>query len=312
MNFFANHFPCQYLENSHKRMKNIIGTGLSGLVGSRIVSLLNETYSFEDISRKTGTDITDADAVTERIAKSNSPVVLHMAAKTDVDGSEAEKDLGPESLAWKINVDGTQHIVEACKQTGKKIIYISTDMVFSGDLESNKKYTEEDLPNPANYYAQTKYEAEKIVQSSQIPYIILRIAYPYRADFEKKEYVRIFISLLSQEKPIKAVSDHYFTPTFIDDIAGALDVLIKQNATGVFHCVGDETVSPYIVAKNVAKEFGFREDLVTKTSRSEFFAGRAIRGFNLSLSNAKIKQLGVRLLSFSEGLQEVKKQIANS
>ncbi|MDE2026086.1 MAG: sugar nucleotide-binding protein, partial [Patescibacteria group bacterium] len=170
-------------------------------------------------------------------------------------------------------------------------------------------YTEDAIPNPANFYAQTKYEAEKVVMSSGVPFIILRIAYPYRASFEKKEYMRIFISLLSQGKQIKAVSDHYFTPTFIDDIPGVLNTLIETNAQGIFHCAGDESVSPYMVAKSVAKEFGFSEDLVSKTTRSEYFAEKAIRGFNLSLSSAKIKQLGVSLHSFSQGLEEVKRQI---
>lgn len=291
-------------------MRQIIGTGLSGLVGSRIVELLSSEYLFEDISRKTGTDITDKEAVLKRLSESSAPTVLHLAAKTDVDGSETEKDLGQQSEAWNINVGGTQHVVDACRQTGKKLIYISTDMVFSGDQEWGQKYTEEDTPNPQNYYAQTKYEAEKVVLQSRISSIILRIAYPYRANFEKKEYVRVFMSLLAQSKQIKAVADHYFTPTFIDDIPGVLNMLIETDARGIFHCVGDESVSPYIVAKKVAKEFGFSEDLVGETTRAEYFAGKAIRGFNLSLSSARIKQLGASLHSFSQGLEEVKRQIA--
>src|SRR5258706_2620896 len=112
---------------------NIIGTGLSGLVGSRIVELLGATYSFEDISRKTGTDITNKDAVFERIKNSKAEIVLHLAAKTDVDGCEKEKDLGESGEAWKINVLGTQNIIDACQETKKKLIYISTDMVLYGD-----------------------------------------------------------------------------------------------------------------------------------------------------------------------------------
>ncbi len=288
---------------------HIIGTGLSGLVGSRITELLGLSYTFEDLSRKTGTDITDKESVLKKIQDSDAPVVLHLAAKTDVDGSEKEKDLGQESEAWKINVLGTQNVVDACKQTGKKIIFVSTDMVFSGDKKLGEKYSEEDAPSPANFYATTKYEAEKVVLQSGIPSVLLRIAYPYRANFEKKEYVRIFISLLSQGKPIKAVSDHYFTPTFIDDIAIVLNTIVQKNILGIFHCVGDESVSPFLVAKSVAKEFGFNEDLITETTRSEFFVDRAIRGFNLSLENDKIKKIGVHLHAFSEGLKEIKSQM---
>ncbi|MDE2025069.1 MAG: sugar nucleotide-binding protein, partial [Patescibacteria group bacterium] len=124
-------------------MKQIIGTGLSGLVGSRIVELLGSTYTFEDVSRKTGTDITSKESVLQRISASSAPIILHLAAKTDVDGSEKEKDLGQNSQAWSINVDGTRHVVDACGQTGKKLIYVSTDMVFSGDQEFGQTYTED-------------------------------------------------------------------------------------------------------------------------------------------------------------------------
>ena len=292
--------------------KQIIGTGLSGLVGSRIIELLGSLYDFEDISRKTGTDITDSDAVIQRITASKAPVVLHLAAKTDVDGSEAEKDLGPESIAWMVNVDGTQHVVDACRQTGKKLIYVSTDMVFDGSKAQGQTYIETDTPNPANFYAQTKYESEKIIASSGISYIILRIAYPYRADFEKKEYVRTFISLLSQGKQIKAVSDHFFTPTFIDDLAGVLDGCVAKNLQGIYHAGGSEAVSPFIVATSIAKEFGYSESLVTETTRAEYFIAKATRGFNLALNSDKIKQLGIGLRSFSEGLRVIKSQISNS
>ena len=79
----------------------------------------------------------------------------------------------------------------------KKIIFISTDFVFGGDDTPKNGYTEKSIPRPVNWYAQTKYEAEKLIQKASVPWIIARIAYPYRANFEKKEYVRIFISLLN-------------------------------------------------------------------------------------------------------------------
>lgn len=287
---------------------NIIGTGLSGLVGSRIVELLSPKISFEDISRKTGTDITNTQAVLDRISNSKSPVILHLAGKTDVDGAEREKELGKESEAWKINVEGTRNVVSAAKNTRKKLIYVSTDMVFSGDQTEGSKYSEEDTPAPANFYAQTKFEGEKIVRESGISYIILRIAYPYRGSFEKKEYVRIFKSLLEQGKEIKAVADHFFTPTFIDDLAPVLLSLLEKNAEGIFHAVGDEIVSPFMVAQKIAEVFGYSPSLISSTTRAEFFKDRAIRGFNLSLQNDKIKKLGVTLHSLSEGLQIIKTQ----
>lgn len=288
----------------------ITGTGLSGLVGSRVVELLGEKYTFDDISRKTGTDITDREAVLERIQASDSPVILHFAAYTDVETAEKEQSLGEESQAWKINVLGTQNIVDACETTGKKLIALSTDMVFPGDKELPGKYSEDEKRGPTNWYAQTKYEAEKTIENSTNSWALLRIAYPYRAAFTKNDSVRIFLSKLRNNDLIKAVKDHYFTPTFIDDLAGVIDYFVQENVTGVYHVGGKTAVSPLEIVQKVASMWDLDTSLISETTREEFFAGRAKRPFNLSLNNGKIEQLGLHLSTLDEGLEEIKRQLS--
>lgn len=289
--------------------KIIIGTGLSGLVGSRVVELLSQQYDFEDISRKTGTDITDAEAVLSRLENSDAEWVIHMAAYTNVDGAEEQKDLGEESEAWKINVLGTENVVKAVQTTGKKLIFISTDFVFDGKNTPEGGYTEEDTPNPVNWYAKTKYEAELRVQKSSTPWMIVRIAYPYRAEFEKNDFMRAIKNRLSQGLAIKAIEDHKFCPTFIDDIATVLNILMQKNQTGIFHATGSQSLSPLDAAFIIAEMFGLDKNLIQSTTRAEYFADKAERPFDLSMNNGKIKSLGVDMSSFEEGLQQIKQQL---
>ncbi|HSW96203.1 MAG TPA: SDR family oxidoreductase [Candidatus Saccharimonadales bacterium] len=284
-------------------------TGGNGLVGSRIIELLSPSYNFDIVTRTAGTDITDKDAVQSKIINSEATTIIHLAAKTDVDGCEKEKELGKESEAWKINVEGTRNVVDAAIAAKKKIIYISTDFVFDGQDTPQNGYTEEDKPNPMNWYAQTKYEGEKLVQEAVIPWIITRIAYPYRASFEKKDFVRVFKSLLEQGKELSLITDHFVNATFIDDIAFALDSLISQNQSGIYHVTGNQTLSPYEEGVLVAKIFELDQSLIRKTSRAEFFKDRAIRPFNLKMNNAKIDKLEIKMKSFEEGLREIKKQL---
>ena len=127
----------------------ILGTGLTGLVGSRFVELLENAYEFEHINLDNGINILDKTSVFNAISSSSATIVLHMAAKTNVDGCELDKKRDEEILAlgnqqdqeelwkneqtaWAVNVFGTQNIVEACQKTNKKLIYISTDFVFNG------------------------------------------------------------------------------------------------------------------------------------------------------------------------------------
>lgn len=288
----------------------LLGTGLSGLVGSRIVELLSGSYEFEDMSRKNGVDITDADIVLEKVQASVSPVVLHFAAYTNVEQAEKDKALGEKSEAWQINVEGTKNIIAACEATGKKLLVLSTDMVFPGDQELGQTYEEVDKRGPTNWYATTKYEAELLVEKATCPWSILRIAYPYRADYVKNDSVRIFLSKLRNKEQIQAVTDHYFTPTFIDDLAPIIDMFIKENYSGVFHVTGAQYVNPLEIAQKVAQVFDLDSALIHKTTREEFFKDRAQRPFNLSLNNGKIKSLGLALRSFDEGLAAIKKQLA--
>lgn len=289
----------------------ILGTGLDGLVGSRIVELLSDKYDFENLSISTGIDITNRDAVLERIKSSDSEIVLHLAAKTNVDGCELDKSLGEKGDAWKINVIGTQNVSDACSHNNKKLIYFSTDFVFDGTNPPSGGYSEEDVPNPINWYAKTKYTGEKIVQNSKIPWIITRIASPYRTKFVRLDFARAILKRLQEDIPVAAVNDHIFTPTYIDDIAFAIDALIKNTSQGIFHVVGSQSLTPYEVAIFIAKEFDLDTSKINQTTRAIFFNNRAPRSFQLALKNDKITKLGVRMRTFEEGLREIKSQMSS-
>lgn len=285
----------------------IFGIGISGLVGSRIQELLGDKYSFDNLSLDTGVNITDATTLDVIRRDTEHPIVLHLAAKADVDGCEKDKELGEEGAAYQINVKGTENVVNACKEGNKKIIYISTDFVFDGENPPVGGYTEEDKPNPIDWYAETKYKGEEVVKNSGLPFIIMRIAYPYMPEefALKKDFVHAMLGRLQQNLPIAGVTDHMMTPTFLDDIALALGALITHNQTGIFHVVGDEFITPYDAALKIADQFGLDKSLISKSTREEYFKGKAPRPFNLSLNNAKIKKLGVHMRSFSDGLKEV-------
>ncbi len=286
---------------------NILVSGGNGLIGSRIIELLSPKYNFYSFGRTEGFDITKPETFSQ-LSNKNAKYFLHLAAKTDVDGCESEKELGENSQAWKINVKGTETVANYCRENKIKLIHISTDFVFDGEKKEGEFYTENDLPNPINYYAKTKYEAEKIVQSSGTEHVILRLAYPYRKEFDKKkDFVRAIVDRLKQGLEVNAVTDHIMCPTFIDDIAIVIDELIKNNRIGIYHCVGSSPISPYDAVNLIAQEFDLDKSLIRKSTRAQYFEGKAQRPFNLYLKNDKIENLGIKMKSFNEGLGELKK-----
>ena len=303
----------------------ILVTGLSGLVGSRFPDLLGDSYEFEGITRELGVDITDEALINQKIFSSDAQIVLHLAAKTDVDGCEKDKEIDEKFLAqkdfdrqewvnkktaWTINVLGTKYIVEACKKTNKKIIFVSTDFVFDGDKSQDEGYIEENTQNPINWYGKTKYEAEKLVLGSGLDWAIIRPAYPYRANFAKKnDFLRVILQRFKNGQSLNMITDHIMTPTFIDDFVYATDSLIKTNSNGIFNVVGDQFISPYECAVLVAEKFNFDKGLITQITRKEYFKDKAQRPFFLGLKNDKIKNMGIKMRSFENALEEVKKQI---
>lgn len=286
----------------------ILGTGLNGLVGSRIVELLGSSYTFENISRSSGVDITNKEQVSYVIQNSDADVVLHLAAKTDVDGCEKDKEMGVEGEAWRINVTGTKYIADACRASNKKLIYISTDFVFDGEDTPEGGYTETDKPHPINWYAETKYQGEKIVQATTETSVIARLAYPYRANFTKLDFVRAIRARLENKQEVQGITDHIFTPTFIDDVAYALDSIITNSMSGIIHVVGSSSLTPFDAARMIAEHYNLDGSLVIPTTRAVFFENRAKRPFRLIIKNDKIQQVGVRMKTFEEGLGALEHQ----
>ncbi len=282
----------------------ILGTGLSGLIGTRIVELLSPSFQFEKLSLDTGIDITKKELVDAYIDKSDAPWVFHFAARTDVDGAEKEKSLKEKSPTWIVNVAGTEYIAEACARTRKHLLYVSTDFVFDGTQD---EYLETDTPNPQGWYATTKYEGEKLTAVLGDHGLIIRIANPFRTDkFTKPDFVHKIIERLKNNQEVVAAKDQIFVPTFIDDIARAIKKLVEINAHGIYHVVGSQALSPFDAVQRIAKAFDFDSSLVKSTTFAQFFADRAPRPFHAYLKNDKITKLGVVMHSFDEVLPRVK------
>lgn len=281
----------------------IIGTGLSGLVGSRVVELLGPEYTFENLSLETGVDITNRDVLQEKIAATTAPWVFHFAAVTDLDASEKERSLGEKSLAWRVNVEGTRNVAHAAKSAAKHVLYLSTDFVFDGN---GSPYAETDQPNPQSWYAVTKYEGEKVIAGLGPLGLILRIAFPYQAKSQgRPDFVHRIMEQLRGGEHIQAPNDQRITPTYIDDVAGVIRVLVANNTTGMYHAVGGQALTPFDAAILIARTHHLDESKIAPVSSESYYKDRAPRPRQAVLTNKKIASLGYSMMPFSEGIRLV-------
>lgn len=291
----------------------IIGTGLSGLVGSRIVELLKDKFEFIDFSMDTGINILDNDNLSKAFELNKDAIaVIHMAAFTDTNAAWEQR--GDKSgICYQLNVQGTQNILDLVKKYNQYLIYISTDFIFDGTKST--PYTESDPPSPIEWYGETKYLGEKVILDSGYKnYNISRITYPYRAKFDNKvDIIRKVLTKLQSNEEVKMFSDQICTYTFIDDIATALGYFLENKVTGTYHLVGSSSHSPYEMCLEVAKVFGLNQELISASSLDEYIKSQpeGSRPWQKTLitSNQKAVSLGLKFKTLIEGLEEIKKQI---
>lgn len=296
----------------------IIGTGLSGLVGSRIVGLLGSKYQFIDFSLDSGVNITDFNKLKSNFEKhKDAKFLLHLAAFTNVDAAHRQ-NRNKKGLCYTINVLGTKNLVNLCGATSIHLIHISTDFIFNGKNPPAGGYTEEDKPEPIEWYGKTKLLAEDEVRRSTCPWTILRLAFPFKTEPSKIErkpakldLVRKIKIALEKDKEVKVFTDQIITPTFIDDFAQIVDKVIEKKATGIFNSVGSSFVSPFSLAQKIAQAFDLPKKLIKPSLLSEFLktTNRPRQQF-MAFSNQKVKdELQVFPKIIDKALKKIKLQL---
>lgn len=247
----------------------ILVTGASGLVGSRFIELAKHyqflTPEFPDF------DITDENSVKKTIDGFNPEWIINFAAFTDVNAADTQMgdETGP---AWKVNVEGVKNILKAFPS--KKIIHISTDMVFPGNEENPGPYSENDktpdTKDNLTWYGWTKNRGEKEVLKSGGT--VLRIIYPVRANFDAKlDYIRGALKKFTTGTMYPLFMDQQISIAYIDEVAETLQKIIDTDSGGIFHCSSD-TTTPFELITYTVDQLGGDASTIKSASIKEFLA----------------------------------------
>ncbi len=267
----------------------LLGTGLSGLVGSKFVDMYKNMYEFANMDLTTGVDILDESQVMEYVGRSEADTILHFAAFTDVTKA-FEQSGDKEGAAYRVNVIGTRNMVKAAKKYGKHLVHISTAYVFDG--EKPTPYVETDAVHPIEWYGQTKAYAEDEVANGDISYTVLRIDRPYRLDeFPRADLLHKIIEKLKTDTLPPQFADTSWTPTSIEKFADILDFVIKHKPRGIFHATTEDVFSDYTFALWVKEQYKLDGD-VKKGSLTEYLKTNS-RPYqrNTALDTSKLRSI---------------------
>ncbi len=302
----------------------ILITGSNGLLGQKLVYKLKNNSDITCIATAKGDnrlvkqdgyvyealDITNLQNVSDVFTRHLPDVVINTAAMTNVDACETDKE-----GALLLNTTSVKNQVTVLEKLSKEnpnykphFIHLSTDFIFDG---THGPLDETEKPNPLSYYAETKLEAEKIVQASSLNWAIARTVLVYGiVDNMSRSNIVLWVKQnLEQGKTINVVDDQFRTPTLAEDLADGCILIAQKKAQGIFNISGKDFYSILELAHVVADYYKLDKSLI-KPSKSADIKQPAkrppITGF--IIDKAK-KDLGYNPHSFVEGIKILEEQI---
>jgi dTDP-4-dehydrorhamnose reductase len=315
----------------------LLVTGGTGLVGSNVIKVAQETYGAEvtatlfqtrpDVAWGVPTipmDLEEPESIRTAVRSTQPDAVIHCAAVRDEDRLEVDHDWG-----WSVMATSTDVMARACREVGAKLVFVSSDWVFGKG--GQPPYDEVAPPCPANYFGLLKVIGETTVASVCEDYANVRIASVYGPNWsfpqaETSEegigmgwLANYYVYRLARGLPVVVWGKHislYANPSLASDVADSLLTIVRQDQRGLFHCCGRDGVSRLELARAVAGAFDFDAALVRAATDDEMDLSR-LEGklFAPPDSRLRVDQSEARLgrvnVGLREGLREYRRQLAD-
>jgi dTDP-4-dehydrorhamnose reductase len=290
-------------------MITIIGAG-STTAASLIPILLQETdapiqlvssrpLAYEDgrITQST-IDVRDKNVLKETIMKSQPEVIINLAAMTNVDKCESDKQ-----MCWEVNVTLVESLARLARIVDARMVHVSTDYVFDGQ---KGPYAEAAVPNPIGYYGKSKLAGENACIVGSMQAAVVRTNVVYGPFVERPDFVRWVLDALESRTPIRVVNDQCSNPTYVDDISESILRIIQKRRSGIYHVGGADYCSRYEFALRIAEFFRADPSNISPVTTAELKqpARRPLKGGLITLKAET--DLGMKMRGIESGLSTIR------
>ena len=253
-------------------------------------------------------DITNEKAVMDYVMNLKPDYIINCEAFTAVDKAEECYE-----LADRINGDGPTNLAKAAKAAGAKLVHISTDYVFGGDLDLSKDYKEDDPKAPVTVYGKTKLHGEEGITSNMDEYYIFRTAWLYGVG--GNNFVKTMTKLGSTRDEINVVADQHGSPTYAKDLTEIIyQAIEKKIPYGIYNATNEGYTTWYDFTKEILAEQGI-ECKVNPVTTEEYIemmkVTQAKRPFNSQMSKEKLEKCGIKVPEWKDGLKRYLEEAKN-
>jgi dTDP-4-dehydrorhamnose reductase len=263
--------------------------GASGLLGKALMQEWTDDAVTGLGSRDA--DIRDANRVQHVVREAHPEWIVLAAAYTDVDGCESNQE-----LAFAVNRDGAVNVARAAKQTGARLLFLSSDYVFDG--EKTTPYEIGDARNPQSVYGRTKAEAEIKLLELMPECCIARTSWLF--GIGGKCFPDTILKLAASRSALDVVNDQRGSPTYVVDLARAIVQLCRKDAKGIVHVNNAGDCTWFDFAEEIVRSTGL--PTAVRPVSSQQMARPAPRPPYSVLSHAALRSLGIEMPLWRDAL----------
>ena len=227
----------------------ILLLGGSGQLGRELIKRSSESRYKILSPVSSELDISNSAHILRLVRAVKPRCIINAAAYTAVDNAETEP-----KKAFAVNEEGVGFIAEAAKEVEARLIHISTDYVFSGDvvadLGGQRPYEESDLVNPISVYGKSK-RAGELTCLERWPEGSLVVRTSSLFGGKGPNFVLAMLKLFERDGDVKVVDDQFMSPTWAGWLAHAVLQLVDKPDVGVMHASCAGSISWFVFAQAI-------------------------------------------------------------
>ena len=241
--------------------------------------------------------VEDPESVENFLTANPVDVVVNTAAFHQV--AACEKDI---ARSWAVNAGGARNVAEAARRIGAVAVFVSTDYVFDGEIDSGHSYPEDAGVCPVNVYGASKAAGEAATQATSERNLVVRVSGVFGSAGSSGKggnFVETIAARAKAGETLTVVDDVWMSPSYTVDVAAKIRGLLDAGACGIFHGCNDGRVTWHEFATEICKQIG-ADVPVRRITTDRTTLPRRPR--NSSLSTGRLGELGIAQRPWNEAL----------